>query len=170
MRRTNVFLFMLALFFAAVPALAHGDKTVTQMADGAGVIRTKIDITNQSPDFNITRLKVLFFLQNGNPWSLETNRGAFSEITLSLGRFQTIRIETRGTTPTLTAGYAIIRDTDSTSVFAEDFDVNISVFYEVLSGPNVVDTVSVPLGLPTLVWILPVEIDVSKELLTGFAV
>jgi hypothetical protein len=170
MRRINVFSFTLALFFAVVPALAHGDKIVSQMADGAGVIRTKIDITNQSPDFNISRLKVLFFLQNGTPWSIETNRGTASEISLTLGRFQTIRIETRGTTPNVTAGYAIVRNTDSTSVFAEDFDVTISVFYEILSGPNVVDTVSVPLGLPTLVWILPVEIDVAKELLTGFAV
>ncbi len=170
MKRVNLLLATLILFIGAVPALAHGDRIITQMADGAGVIRTKIDITNLSPEFSITQLRVMFFRPNGNPWSLETNRGSFSETTLTLGRFQTIRIETRGTTPDLTSGYAIVRNTDSTSVYPEDFDVAITVFYEILNGPNVVDTVSVPLGLPTFVWVLPVEIDVPKELLTGFAI
>src|SRR5437867_3125478 len=48
--------------------------------------------------------------------------------------------------------------------------VKVIVFYEILSGPNVIDTVSVPIGEPTLAWILPVEIDAARNLWTGFAV
>src|SRR5438093_3834761 len=163
MKRMSILSVALPLFFGAVPAFAHGDKIITQMADGAGVIRTKIDITNLSPEpkASITKLKLLFLLQDGTPWSLETNKGTSSEINLMLGPFQTVRIETRGTTANPTSGYAIVRNTDATSVYPEDFDIAITAFYEILNGPDVVDTISVPLGLPTLVWVLPVEIDVD---------
>ena len=165
--RTKLLLITMASFFWAVPVWPHGDKIIPQIADGAGAIRTKFDITNLSPDQKITKVKVLFFLDNGSPWSVATNRGTASEVPLELGPFQTIRIETLGT-QNLTIGYAVIRNTDVTSVYPDDFDVAATVFYEVLNGPNVIDTVSVPIGEPTRSWILPVEIDVGRN--TGFAV
>ena len=168
--RTKLLLITMASFFWAVPVWPHGDKIVPQIADGAGAIRTKFDITNLSPDQKITKVKVLFFLDNGSPWSVATNRGTVSEVPLDLGAFQTIRIETLGATQNLTTGYAVIRNTDLTSVYPDDFDVAATVFYEVLNGPNVIDTVSVPIGEPTRSWVLPVEFDVARSLLTGFAV
>jgi len=154
-----------------VPALAHGDKVIPQVADGNGDFRTKFDITNLSPVERITLVKLLFFRQDGTPWLLDTNQGRVSEITLNLGRFQTIRIETSAKSPSLTAGYAIVRNSEATSNFAEDFEVAVTVFYEVLDPKGaVVDTVSVPSGDPTKVWVFPVETDVSAGLLTGFAV
>src|SRR5437867_4335083 len=112
MRRMKLLLITMASFFWTVPAWAHGDKVIPQVVDGAGVARTKFDITNLSfdPNLRITRVKVLFFLQNGSPWSIPTNRGTVSEVNLDLGMFQTIRIETLGTTQNQTAGYAIIRN------------------------------------------------------------
>ena len=165
-----LFLALLASLISVLPAFAHGDSVVPQVADGAGVIRTKFDFTNLSPVERITKVKILFFRQDGSAWSVPTNQGTASEFTLNLGRFQTLRIETLGTTSTLTSGYAIIRNTESTTIFDEDFAVATTVYYEVLSGSNVVDTVSVPIGQPALSFIIPVEIDSSKNLFTGFAI
>ncbi len=171
MRRMKLLFITMASFFSTLPAWAHGDKVIPQVVDGTGAARTKFDITNLSPDQKVTRIKVLFFLDNGSPWSIPTNRGTVSEVSLNLGPFQTIRIETLGTTQNLTAGYAIVRNSEITpSVYPENFDVAVTVFYEILSGPNVIDTVSVPLGEPTLAWILPVEFDADRNLWTGFAV
>lgn len=158
------------LLISASTVFARGDKVVPQVADGNGSIRTVILVNNLSPVEKITKIKVLFFRQDGSAWSLATNQGTVSEVTLNLGRYQTIRIETKGTTSPLTSGYAIIRNTELSSFFAEDFEVALTVFYEVLSGSKVVDTVSVPVGRPTLLWAFPVDIDVSKELLTGLAI
>lgn len=169
-----VFLTLLTIVAQSVVAFAHGDRVIPQVAEGtlAGLTyRTKFDIINLSPRQRISKVKVLFFRQDGSPWSVLTNQGTVSEITLNLGLDQTIRIETSGSTAALTAGYAIIRNMETTfSTYSDDFEVGISVFYEILSGPDVVDTVSVPTGQPTLEWIFPVETNDAKKLYTGFAI
>lgn len=161
---------LLASLISVLPAFAHGDSVVPQVADGAGVIRTKFDFTNLSPVERISKVKILFFRQDGSAWSVATNQGTASEFTLSLGRFQTLRIETLGTTSPTISGYAIIRNSEITTIYDEDFEVATTVYYEVLSGSNVVDTVSVPMGQPALSFVFPVEIDSSKNLFTGFAI
>jgi hypothetical protein len=161
---------------AAMPAHAYGDRVVPHVPDGIGgdgtAFRTKFDITNLGPlqETRIRNIRVLFFRQNGTPWTLATNLGNVSEINLDLGPYQTLRIETLGLSSPLTWGYAIIRNREGNSVFSEDFQVNISVFYEVLRGGRVIDTVSVSVGQPTVSWIFPAETDVGRDLLTGFAV
>jgi hypothetical protein len=165
---------LLAPLAAALPALAHGDTIIPQFVDGTAgdgtKFKTKLDIINLSQVERITKVKVLFFRQDGSSLSVATNQGTGSEITLSLGRLQTIRIETLGTSTTLTSGYAIVRNTEITSIFSEDFEVAVSVFYEIGRGSDVIDTVSVPLGQPTVWFMVPVEIDVSKNLLSGLAI
>jgi hypothetical protein len=47
--------------------------------------------------------------------------------------------------------------------------VGVSVYFEVLKGVSVVDTVSVPIGLPTVSFSFPFEIDPLKGLDTGVA-
>ena len=160
----------------AVPLLAHGDKVIPQVANGTGgdgtVFRTKLDITNLGPEpsTRITKVKVLFFQQNGSPWTVGTNQGTTSEITLDLGAFQTIRIETTGT-GSLTAGYAIVQNLETGfSTFAEDYEVAVTAYYEILKGTSVIDTVSVPVGQPTLAFVFPAETELSRDLVTGFAI
>jgi hypothetical protein len=168
-------LLWLACMAAALPVLARGDKVIPQVPDGIGgdgtVWKTKFDITNlgPTPETRITNVRVLFFHQNGTPWTVATNLGNVSEITLDLGAFQTIRIETRGTTSTLTSGYAIVRNLEPTTQFSEDHEVALTVFYEISRGSSVIDTVSVEVGQPTMAWVFPVETDVARNLLTGFA-
>jgi hypothetical protein len=158
--------FLLRLF----PCRAHGDKVIPQVFDGGGVGRTKFDLTNLSPEFPITKVSVLFFRQDGSPWPVTTNQGTGTSFNVNLGPFQTTRIETTGASPTLTVGYAIVRNTERTTQFAEDFEVAITVFFEILNGPFVVDTVSVPAGQPTVSFAFPVEMDNAVNLFTGFAV
>lgn len=166
-------LLLSAVLLLALPALAQGDKVVPQVPDGVGadgtVFRTKFDITNLSPVERITKTKVLFFQQNGSAWNVPTNFGNVSEISLDLGAFQTIRVETLGTRA-LASGYAIVRSQEGATKFPEDFQVSVTVFYEILKGTNVIDTVSVPVGQPTRAWIFPAETDVGRNLLTGFAI
>ncbi len=166
-------LLLSAVLSLALPALAQGDKVVPQVPDGVGadgtVFRTKFDITNLSPVERITKTKVLFFQQNGSAWNVPTNFGNVSEISLDLGAFQTIRVETLGTRA-LASGYAIVRSQEGATKFPEDFQVSVTVFYEILKGTNVIDTVSVPVGQPTRAWIFPAETDVGRNLLTGFAI
>ncbi len=163
------------LFVQVVPALAHGDKVVPQVPDGTvsdgTSFRTKFDLTNLGPDPTtaITKVKVLFFLQNGGPWTVATNQGTASEFTLNLGAFQTLRLETLGSSPQIISGYVIVRNLEKTTIFAEDYEVAITVFYEVSKGGKVIDTISVPVGQPTVAFVFPVQIDSSQELLTGFA-
>jgi hypothetical protein len=165
-----LFLIPLVLLLRSVPGWAHGDSVIPQVFDGGGVGRTKFDLTNLSPEFPITKVSVLFFRQDGSPWSVTTNQGTGTSFNLNLGPFQTIRIETTGASASLTVGYAIVRNTERTTQFAEDFSVAITVFFEILNGPNVVDTVSVPVGQPTVSFAFPVEIDNDVNLFTGFAV
>ena len=172
--RKQIAFLSLAAALMAVPAFAHGDIVVPQLADGrAGdgtTYKTKFDIMNLSQIERITKVKVLFFRQDGSALSLQTNQGTGSEFTLSLGRLQTLRLETLGNSSSLTAGYAIVRNTEITSIFSEDFEVSVSVFYEIGRGSAVIDTVSVPIGKPTIWFMVPVEIDTSKNLLSGFAI
>jgi hypothetical protein len=166
-------------FVLAAPADAHGDKIIPQVADGTGSdgtqFRTKFDITNLGPyqAQQITKLSILFYHQNGSPWlmpyRLGGTQGNASEIPLTLDAFQTVRIETLGTSAGLQSGYAIVRDLDKTSYFPEDYEPGITVYYEVLQGGRVIDTVSVPLGLPTYAFMVPVETAASQNLFSGVA-
>ena len=168
------------LLLSAIPALAHGDKVYPQVVDGIGAdgteYRTKFDITNlgPEPDTQITKVTVMFFRQNGSPWIVATNRGTASQFPLTLGAYQTLRIETLGQSPSLTPGYVIVRNLEGTSIFgdefSEDYEVGISIFYEVRRNNSIIDTISVPIGQPTVNFILPVEIDSSRNLSTGFAI
>ena len=163
------------VLFSAGTALAHGDKVIPQVADGVGadgtLFRTKFDITNLGPDpaTRITRVKLAFFQQDGAPWIVGTNLGTMAEVTLELGAWQTARIETLGTGK-LTAGYAVVRNLENTTMFPEDYNVSLTCYYEVLKGGGVIDTVSVPLGQPTVAWLFPAEAEVSRNLVTGFAI
>ncbi len=180
MKRTHLlltgFLLFCALVAAVVPALAHGDKIIPQVPDGIGadgtIWRTKFDLINLGPDpsTRITKIKLLFFKSDGTKWGVATNMGSTSEIALDLGAFQTIRIETLGNSNPLTSGYVIIRSLEGTTYFAEDYELGISVFYEVRKGSNVIDTVSVSTGQPTIAWVFPAEIDASNNLYTGMAI
>jgi len=176
-RSSKVVIFSLLLWLLSTTTLfAHGDKFVSQLVNGVGDdgtgFRTKIVITNLGPfeTERINNLKIQFFNQDGTFWSIATvAHGNNAEINLQISAHQTVRVETNGAGP-LTAGYAIIRNLENTTVFEEDFKVGITVFYEVLKNGNIIDTVSVPLGEPTLAWLFPIEIDVPNNLLTGFAI
>lgn len=169
-----LFVVLLSLF-RAVPVFAHGDKVYPQVADGSsgGIgYRTKLGITNLGPyqAQEIKKVHVLFFHQNGTAWTIATNQGTASDFPLDLGANQTIWIETLAQSPTLTAGYAIVRNLDSMDEYPEDYEVAVTLFYEVFNGNDIIDTISVPVGQPTVKFSLPVEIDTSKNLLTGFAI
>ncbi len=151
-------------------ALARGDKYIPQLADGKGIIRTKIDIHNISPDVPITSVKITFFHSDGSAWVLPTNIGTADVLVLSLGRSQTLRIETLGRTDGLVSGYAIIRDEEGNSSNVTDYQMAVSVFYEVLQGSRVVDTVGVPVPQPSRRWVLPVETNTDRGLYSGFAI
>ncbi len=173
--RLTYLLAVVVTFALAGPLYAHGDKVIPQVADGATpdgqVFRTRFDITNLGPEpaTRITKVKVLFFQQNGSPWTIATNQGTASQINLDLGAFQTIRIETLGS-GSLTAGYAIVQNLENTTIFAEDYDVAITAYYEIRKGNVATETISVPVGQPTVAWVFPAETDLSRELLTGFAI
>ncbi len=169
-RSHHLLLTAVLLLCAAAPTLARGDKVIPQVADGAGKIRTKINISNLSPSAIVTRTKVYFFQADSRPWTVATNLGTASEFLLDLGRSKTMRIETLGFSEGLKAGYAIIRDGEANSASALDYRIGVSVFYEVLDGNRIVDAVSVPVGEPTLRWVFPVEIDALKGLYSGFAI
>ena len=158
----------------AAPAFAHGDKVIPQVADGINpsdgtVFRTKFDIANLGIDTSTTKITLLFFQQNGSPWTVATNQGTGSQIPLNLGARQTIRIETLATS-SLSAGYAIVRNLENTGLYPEDYDVGITVFLEVARGGGVIDTISVPVGQPTVYWTFPVQTEISQSLVTGLAI
>jgi hypothetical protein len=166
------------LMALAVPAFAHGDKVIPQVADGINpsggtVFRTKFDITNLDPGNTLSNVTLLFFQQNGTPWTLATNQGTGSQIPLNLGPQQTIRIQTLGTS-SLKAGYAIVRNLEPTEpypdYYPEDHDVGITVFFEVIRNGDITDTISVPVGQPTSYWTFPAQTEISQEIVTGFAI
>jgi hypothetical protein len=165
----------LALSLEVLPAFAHGDKVVVHVPEGVGPegtgYITKLDIVNLGPEqsYRITNIKVMFFLQNGSPWTIATNLGTGSEFSLDLGAYQTLRLETLGSSSKLTVGYAIVRSSEKNTDFAEDYEVGVSAYYEVRKGGAVIDTVSVAVAQPTVDWTFPVLIDNSRNLHTGFA-
>ncbi len=180
MSKRTLYMIVLAIlllpFLNAVPAMASGDKIVPHVVNGLDSVanltyRTKFDITNLGPDplTPITKVTVLFRKTDGTPWTLDTDQGTVSQVTLNLGASQTIRITTLGN-GLFAHGYVIVRNLEATTPYSEDYEVAITVYYEVLSGNNIVETVSVPLGQPTVTWGFPVEIDSSKGLGTGFAI
>ena len=158
----------------AAPVLAHGDKVIPQLADGINtsdgtVFRTKFDITNLGVDASLSKVSLLFFRQDGTAWNVATNRGTATQITLNLGPRQTTRIETLGMS-TLTSGYAILRNLETTTAFPDEYDAAITVFYEVIRNGAVTDTISVPVGQPTVYWTFPVQTEISQNLVTGIAI
>jgi hypothetical protein len=173
---TSALAIILLPLLRTVPALAHEDKIVPHVVNGLlgdQRLRTKFDITNLGPDSStpITKVKVLFKQTSGAAWTIETDQGTVSELTLNLGSLQTIRITTLGN-GAYAQGYAIVRNLEGTSGYAEDYQVAITVYYEVLSGSNVIETVSVPLGQQTVSFGFPVEIDTTNtsKTNTGFAI
>jgi hypothetical protein len=169
---------LLILFLRAVPALAHADRVIPHVVNGASQdisYRTKFDITNISYSLNppLSKVTLLFFRENGSPWSVPTrDYGTVSELPLNLSPTQTVRIETTGT-GSLVGGYAILRnlqETEGPTNLPEENEVTLTVYYEVLHGGVITETVSVPTGQPTVSCTFPVEIDMSANLLTGFAI
>ena len=173
LRISSIALALHMILMLATPAQALGDRIIPQVADGIGgdgtVFRTKFSIINISSYYSIKKAKVLFFQQNGSPWIVDSNYGTTSEIPLDLGYRQTVRIETLGRSG-LASGYAVVQNLENATEYPEDHELAITVYYEVLRGPSPIDTVSVPVGEPTGYFRFPVDIEVSQELLTGFAV
>ncbi|MBP1601173.1 MAG: hypothetical protein H6Q06_1324, partial [Acidobacteria bacterium] len=101
--------------------------------------------------------------------TVATNQGTGNQIRLNLGPRQTLRIETLGTA-SLKAGYAIVRNLEATTAFPDDYDVGVTVYFEIARGGAVIDTISVPVGQPTAYWTFPVQTAISQELVTGFAI
>ncbi len=165
----------LLVLLRSVPAQAQGDKVLAQVADGTSgdgtQFITKLRITNISPDTTkeIKKLKVMFVLQNGTPWTISTNLGTASEFPLDLGSFQTLALNT-SSAGTLTQGYAIVRNTDGQTDYPDDYQVAVTAFYEVRKAGSAIDTISVPVSQPTVSFVLPVEIDDPNKLYTGFAI
>jgi hypothetical protein len=161
-------------FLRAVPVYAHGDRIVPHVVNGLlgdQRLRTKLDITNLGPEAStpITKVTVYFRKTDGTPWTLDTDQGTVSQLTLNLGASQTMRITTLGN-GSYAHGYVVVRNLEGNTAYSEDYEVAISVYYEVVVGTNIIETVSVPLGQPTVTWAFPVEIDSSKNLGTGFAI
>ncbi len=168
--------FYVALLFSPISALAQGDRVFAQIADGIGAdgtqFITKFRITNLGPvpSTQIKQLRIMFFHQNGDPWTILTNLGIASEFHLDLGARQTVALNTAGTASDLTSGYAIVRNSEQSTSYAEDYQVAITVFYEVRKGGAIMDTISVPASEPTVSFVIPVEIDSDSNLYTGFAI
>jgi hypothetical protein len=179
---TAILTILLIPFLRAVPALAIGDKVIPHVVNGADSglgYRTKIDITNLSYFSNttITKVTVYFYKDDGTAWTLGIKDPAtgnlqnVSSVILNLGTLQTLRIETSGT-GAFGSGFAIIRNLEATTYLPDDYETAITVFFEVLQSGNIIDTVSVPVGRPTVSFAFPVEIDktVNPTLRTGFAI
>jgi hypothetical protein len=176
---TAILTILLVPFLRAVPALALGDKVVPHVVDGGqpnGIrYRTKFDICNlsYSPETGtLSKVTLLFFKEDGSPWAVSTkDQGTTSALQLNLAFLQTIRVETAGTGD-IASGFAILRNLEPPQYLPDDNEVSITVYYEVLHGNDIIQTVSVPIGQPTVSWSFPVEIDktITPNLLTGFAV
>ncbi len=164
-------LLVMSLFLVSLQtALAHGDSVIPQVPDGPS-FRTKFDFTNLGPDpaTAISNVTVLFFHQNGTPWTIATNQGTSSQFPLRLGARQTLRLETLGQTLSDTSGYVIVRNLEVTDQYPDDYEVAITAYYEVRNGGKVVDTVSVAVAQPTVWFAFPVQTENSQNLYTGFA-
>ncbi|MGA2261440.1 MAG: hypothetical protein ABSH28_08390 [Acidobacteriota bacterium] len=185
-----VFATLLVPFLHAVPAQAHGDKVVPQMVDGLSSdgtrLRTIFDFTSLTLTLStsLTKVTLLFFNEDGSPWQVTikssdpsvTSPLTTSSYPLNLSPAQAIRIETLGTGDQR-QGYAILRNLEATTDLPDDNQVSITVYYEIaksngLGGFDIFETVSVPVGQPTVSWAFPVEIDnsISPALRTAFAI
>ncbi len=188
---TAILAIMLIPLLRAVPALAAGDKVIPHVVDGVQDAttryRTKLDIMNLSPHpgTTITRVTVYFFNSNGTPWPITLKDPVtklpttVNSYTLNLGYAQTLRLETLGT-GALNAGYAIVRNLEvpvaqSDPDFHPEYwpdsrEVSTTVYFEVLRGNDIMDTVSVPVAQPSISFLFPVEIDLANGINTGFAI
>jgi hypothetical protein len=177
--RIVVSLLAILAFLQAAPAWAHGDKVIPQVVDGAQSdgLRyiTKFDLTNISYSNTalqpLTKVTLLFFKNDGTPWTISTkDQGTTSAVPVTISATQSVRIETTGT-GTISSGYAILRNLEAPTYVPDDREVVLTVYYEILQGNNVINTVSVPVGQPTVSCTFPVEIDMTQtpNLLTGFA-
>jgi hypothetical protein len=167
-------MFCLALFFVPIQfGFSRGDKLIPQVVDGPGWA-TKFDITNvsTSSDGNILgTMRLAFYHNDGTAWVLQTNQGTGSNFTLTLHARQTLRVETLGASASVSAGYAVVYDEEpQNSAFSEDFVLGISVYYVVLNGASVVDTVTIFVPPPTALAKLPVQVDDSKGINSGIAI
>lgn len=162
----------------ATPAFAHGDRIITHLVDGTGSddtgYRTKIDIVNLGPyqlddSLSLKNTKIYFYQENGMPWSISTNLGTGSQFPINLHSAATMRIETLAK-GAIGGGYAIIRSIEQTTAYPEDYEIGVTAYYEVYKAGKVVDTVSIPIGQPTVSCIFPVENKLGENLLTGLAV
>ena len=154
---------------AAVPALAQRETVIPQVADGAGVVRTKIDVRNLGNE-PIAKLKIHWYRQDGSIWNLATSLGTGTELRLDIGANQVLRIETLSISEGAVAGYAVLRNTEGNPPKVADLRIGVSVFYEILSNGQVVDTVSVPASPATRRWSFPVEQDQAKRIYSGTAI
>jgi hypothetical protein len=161
-----------------IPAFAHGDRIITHLVDGIGSdgtgYRTKIDIVNLGPyqaddSMSLGNTKIYFYQENGLPWSITTNLGTNSQFPINLHSAATMRISTSAT-GTVAAGYAVIRNLEQTTAYPEDYEIGVTAYYEVYTAGKVVDTVSIPIGQPTVSCIFPAENNLGEKLLTGLAV
>lgn len=175
---TSLWMFAGSLVLAST-AWAAGDKVIPQVADGTGgglQYKTKFDLTNLGPyeETKITKVTLLFFDQNGAPWTvgyrMGSTQGSASSIAITLDAFQTLRVETLGTSSGVKSGYAILQSNETTGLYAEDYEVGITVYYEILQNGQTVDTVSVPIGLPTYAFMVPVQNVTAQNIYSGFAV
>jgi len=179
-KRIVTYLWMLGGCLAlASTARAAGDKVIPQVADGTGgglQYKTKFDLTNLGPyeETRITKVNLLFYRQDGTPWTVSyrvgSTQGSASSIPITLDAFQTLRVETLGTSAGVTSGYAILQSNETTGPYAEDYEVGITVYYEILQNGQTVDTVSVPIGLPTYAFMVPVQNVTSQNIYSGFAI
>jgi hypothetical protein len=167
---------LLVSLIPCIPAWAHGDRVLPHVVNGSqgdGIgFRTKFDFTNLSPTFPITKVTISFYRTLAGsapqPWTVATNQGTKNSFTLNMGTYQTMRLETQGTGD-VAHGYAVISSQEDSSIYADDYEIGISVYFEVLNAGHVVDTVSVPAGLPTASFSFPFEIVPSNGLNTGLA-
>jgi hypothetical protein len=167
-------IFCVALFFVSIQVgFSRGDKIIPQVVDGPGWA-TKFDLTNVSTSSagNIVgTMRLAFYHNNGTPWTLQTSVGTGSSFTLTIGARQTLRVETLSATQPVAGGYAIIYDEEAqNSEYSEDFVLGISVFYVVLDGSKVVDTVTVSVPQPTALAKIPVEMNDTQGIYSGLAV
>jgi len=163
--------FLVVLLIGSVQTgFSRGDKVIPQVVDGPGW-STKFDLTNISSAQRITKMRLAFYTSTGTPWTLPTNRGNGSELTLTLEPRQTIRVETLGGGSTVNAGYAIIYDEETlNSDYSEDFVLGISVFYQVSIGSGVADTVTVSVPQPTAAANAPMQMDDANGIYSGLAI
>ncbi len=166
----------IVLLIRPATALAQGDGVYAQVADGLGgdgiqfVTKFRISNLGPAPSTEIKQLEIMFFHQNGDPWTIATNLGTSDSFRLDIGSRQTLAIDTTGVASAVTSGYAIVRNTGPSTSYAEDYQVAVTAFYEVRRGGTIMDTISVPASEPTISFVFPAEIDSDHDLHTGFAI